>query len=228
MIFKYITLTLEVSDKDFSSKEAYPFFLESRALCSFVERYIRPFKINTEGFNQLGVRAFKTAPEVQVYINSCQVLCVRLGIGDEVLSSMKGMGKKDINEFYISFLNEGLEQAKEYPLLVTQITEAINAFREADYINRWVYKRKRIVGRKAFCLIECEVTTDNFVMDLVVIKDDVEIYRKNIIEERPDELITDQYFGSLELKGDNIIVSGKRNKLIYTESIDRLFEMIEG
>ena len=225
MIFRFLTLYLERTEINFSNDEAYPFYLKSRSLCDFIERHLNSLKIKTDGFNQLDVRAFKADPPAQVYVDSSQVLCVQLRVDSDFLPNIKAMDKKEINEFYISFLNQGMAATAEfdYQYPRKEIEEAVERFRAGDYVNRWVFKRKRITGRKAYCVLECDIDTEHFRMDLVVLRDEIEIYRQNVVTDEPNSMITDRYFGTLEVVGDEVVVRGKLKKVLYTENLAHLF-----
>ena len=224
MIFREVTLTLEKTVADFSNDDAYLFYLTSRSLCDFIERYLNSLKIKTDGFNMLGVRAFKVEPPEKVYVLE-RVLCVRLCVDSDFLPNIKAMDKKEINEFYISFLNQGMAATAEfdYQYPRKEIEEAIDRFRAGDYVNRWVFKRKRITGRKAYCVLECDIDTEHFRMDVVVLRDETEIYRQNVVTDEPNSMITDRYFGTLEVVGDEVVVRGKLKKVLCTENLAHLF-----
>ena len=224
MIFREVTLTLEKTVADFSNDDAYLFYLTSRSLCDFIERYLNSLKIKTDGFKMLGVRAFKVEPPEKVYVLE-RVLCVRLCVDSDFLPNIKAMDKKEINEFYISFLNQGMAATAEfdYQYPRKEIEEAVERFRAGDYVNRWVFKRKRITGRKAYCVLECDIDTEHFRMDLVVLRDEIEIYRQNVVTDEPNSMITDRYFGTLEVVGDEVVVRGKLKKVLCTENLAHLF-----
>ncbi|WP_347253772.1 hypothetical protein [Leminorella grimontii] len=221
MIFKFIVLDLERRTDQFSNEEGYAFYLKSRSLCSFLERFIYSFKIKTEGYNQFGIKGFKEV-EYAPYINSCQSLVTRLKFNLESYKAILETGdRKKINDFYIHFIEEGLKTINDdFQLPKAKILEGIGLFRENNYINKWFYAKKRITGGSLSCHLECQITLDAFNIDLVALENENEIKRERIINDIPNPITYSHHFGDLKVTKEGIIqVSNRAKKIIYMKNI---------
>ncbi|AKJ41013.1 hypothetical protein [Pragia fontium] len=224
MIFKFIVLDLERRMDQFSNEEGYAFYLKSRSLCSYLERFIYSFKIKTPGYNQLGIKGFKKT-EYNPYINSSQVLVTHLDFNLEAYKEdLKSGNHEKINEYYIHFLKEGLKTINDdFQLPKSKIIEGIELFRENNYINKWLLIERRITGRGLSCYLECQLTLDIFSIDLVVLERENEIKRERIVSDIPNPIIYFNHFGDLKVtKEGTIQISNRSKNIFYSKNVNEI------
>lgn len=223
MIFKFITLDLERRNDQFSNEDGYSFYLISRSLCGYLERYVYSFKLKTDGYNQFSLKGYKNIDSNRYpYINSCQVLCADLDFDLEDYNLvLKTQNFEKINEYYIRFLIEGLKKIKdEFHLPKSKILEGIDLFRKENYINKWIFVKRNVTGKGLSCCLECQITLSSFNIDLVILEKGTEIKRESVITEIPNPLIYYNHFGDLKINKEGLIqISNRSKNIFYSKNI---------
>ncbi|AZI92186.1 hypothetical protein AB1P82_000350 [Salmonella enterica subsp. enterica serovar Senftenberg] len=220
MILKEIYLYPETLDYDDSF--TFPFKLQTRSLCNYIERYIKNLKYKTPDFKRV---CFICRDGIidESYVNSCNVLCVNILINkNEYLN----LNKFQLNEYFISLLLAGLDKCHgKYSLPNEKIVEAINSFRDLNYVNEWVFKKKKINKTKLECLLKCHLTMDEFSFDLQVKDRGAVVFEDNIIKDKPNEFVFNYYLKDLVID-DEIKVYGKNNKILYSKNITEIINKV--
>jgi len=125
------------------------------------------------------------------------------------------------------FLNVIEHSAVFYETLVeglgTEIESAVDSFRIGNYKNVWIYKKKRLKGIGT-AKLECELEPLKFNLSFVVENTKKqEIYRKRILQTRPDSIFYHSAFKDLILNEDKISITDRiSEKPIFSITIDQI------
>ncbi|EDQ7230751.1 hypothetical protein XL92_004257 [Salmonella enterica subsp. enterica] len=214
MILKEIYLYPELLD--YGEEITFLFKKQSRSLCNYIERHLKSIKYQTADFKRICF-VCQNEPLSDTYVNTCNVLCVSIPMDEDEYTSKK---KESLNEYFINLLTLGVDKcSKTHPLPNDHIMAAINEFRRGGYVNKWLFKKKKLKELGLEFTLECSLTMDEFSLDLYIIKEKV-IYRDNIVKDVPNEFVFNYYLKDLLISNNSIKVIDKLNKEIYSKNLD--------
>ena len=191
MILNEIYLYPEILD--FGEKIAFPFKLQTRSLCNYIERFVKKEKYQTKGYNRVCFIGRKQG-DLNNRVNSSRVLVVEFFLDEQKYIKTE---KNLLNEYFISLILSATSNC-DYPLPKESISAAIDEFREIGYKNEWVFKKKRARGKIDFSLI-CKLSMDEFLLNLEVAKDGVIIFCDNILKDTPNEFVYGYHLNDINL-----------------------------
>ena len=217
MIFRSIYLDLDRIE--FGNEFGYSFLLQSRALCHFLQRKVKPIKFKSDGFNRLVVKG--TKKKVEPFINSSNVLSVRVPFKEEAYRSSEST--EDLNEFYIEMLKEGMNLGDALsPLPIKAINEGIREFRESGYSTSWSTPRRRQRERALIAFLECQLSINSFELYLVIERKKEQIYRDKILVTDPDEIAFHYRFKDIVFGNDTLTVTSKTSEPLLTMNLKEI------
>lgn len=217
MILKDIYLYPELTEYDIALTSK--FREQTRSLCNFLGRHIKPAKIRCDKYNRVCFVCRKH-PVTHSYVNSSGVLRV------EVFFDMQEyLSKQDnnLNEYFISLVMDGVNRCDNVDFPKKLIMEGANLFRALNYKNEWVFKEKTFKKNRGLkAILKCRLTMTHFYLDLYVTKKGDAIFHENIKTEVPEEVIFGYHLKDLIVKDNgDIQVIDKLNRMIYSKNIDR-------
>jgi hypothetical protein len=125
---------------EFRTDAAFAFRNQTRLLCHYVQRYLAPLKIQTNGFNRIFVIGKNQASGASC-LNSSNVLVVEVQLDIE---EYKKVLVGDLPEYFISLLKAGFEKAiRNQNLPRNFFGNVFEIFGAAGYKNRWTHATKR-------------------------------------------------------------------------------------
>lgn len=147
MKYKYIILDAKSDTgsgfgRDFDIK----FNNNTRFISSYISRNISKLQIPTSGnFNMLFFHITKEKEFVKIY-ECYKSLNANIHVSEEEISDYCGMTDENMRfEYYLSLLERGYRLTSNITNLPMEKLLKINQdFREGNYINKWIFKKKRI------------------------------------------------------------------------------------
>ncbi len=210
MILRKIYLYLDPDE--FPKEVTIPFGFRSRYACNFLERKLKALRFHSDGFNRIIIQGSIAQTGVKIVKGSNAInSSVPFKIDHYETSS-----NNDRHEFYLSMIEHGLNAVSlQHPIPIRELTETIGSFRNYGYKNKWTHQEKyyREDGLRASLL--CTLTPDLFSLTLNVTRGDEIIFDNIILKTKPDELIFEDRFKSLERHKDTFIVRDKFGNIFY-------------
>ncbi|WP_373033158.1 hypothetical protein [Sulfurovum sp.] len=127
--------------------------------------------------------------------------------GEEMLA----LSRIEQREKILEILNISAKKVdKLIPGIKETIEDSISSFREGEYKNIWLFKKRRITGSGTAKLI-CELTVSEFILTLSVEnKEGDEIYNKVLFKDDSDPFLSyNEKFKELKVDSDNILIFDK-------------------
>lgn len=206
-------LYLYLDPENFRTDADVLFGFRTRYLCSFIERMIAKKKLQTEGYSKICVMGTKEGN------GTCSIVAEN-SLRIPLYFDQRQYDESDSNdrhEFFIKMLLDGIEKAAtSFPIPTSDITDAIQAFRNGGYNNCWTHdvKNDKSTGIKVslVCHLEQEIFNLHLVVELAghLISDHV------ILSTKPDEIIFKYRFKRLEIKSGIISVYDKFDSALYS------------
>lgn len=126
----------------------------------------------------------------------------------------------DRHEFFIEMLLSGLDSCEgQVQLPASELREATGHFRDAGYQNAWTHTRKRLGRHGVTAELACLLTMTQFTLELIVEEREEVVYREQILETQPDELIFSHRFKDVVAEGDQLIVTSRTSELLVSVPI---------
>lgn len=174
---------------------------ESRSLGFFLGLVLKAQKVKAENFDGIFFRGVIEGTKDYFFINNLLVISIYY---PESLYPKQGQ-KKEINEYLISRIEEGMLLIKEdYPEIVTVLNEGIAEFKELDYQCNWIHK-KRKVGQYTVQL-RCEMDVNAFHLYFDILnKAKALCFSELILETPPNEFSFKYKFKDIKIKDDSIV-----------------------
>lgn len=113
----------------------------------------------------------------------------------------------------------------QIPGFLSAITDTAFKFRNDTYLNRWVFHKKTIRGIGSAAL-ECELTCEKFILDFIITNKSGEIFKKTILETKPDSLCYHHKFGKIEAKDNSIVIPDRFSGVLFEISHRDLLRVI--
>jgi hypothetical protein len=217
MILKEIYLYPDLVD--FHEDVVNPFRDQSRSICNYLERQLKPIKFKTEGFKRICFIG-KTNPEPGHFINSSNVLIVEVRFDEQ---KYKTLGTDQLNEFFYEMLKSGIEKCQEQcDISGGALLDALKSFQENGWQNKWIFKEKSIKAKGVKCALECELTINNFQLHLVFYRLKERILSRKILTTEPDEIVFSHLFKDISIDGEILVILDRFGNAIYSEKLENL------
>ncbi len=196
---------------------------ETFFITEYISRYIRHneiknVEINGSRISQLIVCLY--GDKNKAYQSSENTITCSLNVKHSGVFILKGINRIEKILEYIEQSSSLFEST--VPRLGLEINNSINLFRKSEYKNIWTHKKKRIKG-VGLAKLECELTPLNFFLSIIVENKKSEIFRKKILETRPNPGFYHHLFNSISLQENTLVVMDRIiNKPIFTLTFDEV------
>ena len=175
---------------------------QTRYVCNYIERRLSEIRFNADGFAKICIVGGHGG-EVSVNSSSALVSYVPFDI-DECLS----INKQERGIYYSELLRKGLRRCSTaYDIPEKEIILWLDEFHKLNYRNEWIYQVKSSKKHAIVAALHCNLTIDNFVLNLMIQKNGVDVTSKNILKTSPDEVEYHYKFKDIRIEGDEIIVT---------------------
>lgn len=190
---------------------------QSRSLCNYLERQIRPLSFEAEGFMKLCVIGMPN-PAAGSSVNSSGALLIEVAFDPgEYLS----VPRDSLNEYFIGMLTAGFGKAREL-IPETKLLESIESFRAKGYLNEWTAKKKTFKSLGLKASLRCALTIDAFALSLVIERGSEIVFDKQILSTEPDEIVFESKFKDIVERDGELTVIDKFDDPIFHLTAERL------
>jgi hypothetical protein len=221
MILRRIYLFLSMDD--YPSEIAIPFGFETRYICNYIERKIKPLKFETKNFSRVCIQGAPSKETKHVIPKNGAAGQIIFFDQPKYLSSPP----QERHEFRLSMLLCGLREfSTYYEIPINEIEEAADDFRENNYTNTWTHSDKTFPGTGVSAKLTCSLSPNDFSLRLEADLDKNTFINETILTTKPDEIIFSDKFKTLSLEDQKIVVRDKFNKILY--SSQRIFRIKNG
>jgi hypothetical protein len=204
---------------DFKDDIVHPFRDQSRSICNYLERVLKPIKYDTKGFKRICFIG-KNKPNLECFVNSSKVLIVEIYFDEKKYKSLE---REQLNSLFSQMLISGVEKCQgQYEIPRDELLRGLADFCESGYVNRWTFKTKLIKDIGVKCALECELTTDTFYLNLVFYKGSEMLSTREILKTEPDEMVFTPMFKDISLEGDSLVIMDKFGDAIFSATFDEL------
>lgn len=126
----------------------------------------------------------------------------------------------EVQEFFIGLLLEAIEIcSQEYEIPADAIEVAITKFREADYKNEWIFKRKKLLGSNLKCVFNCEWTIAYFSMVMDVYNKSEKVFSDKVIYTIPGEQNFATRYDKVMFVDNKVVVLDRYGDLTYERDL---------
>lgn len=192
---------------------------QSRSICNYLERQLKPVKFDANGFKRICFIG-KNEPKLECCVNSSKVLTVEVYFDEKMYKLLE---KNQLNAFFTEMLVSGIEKCQmQYKIPVYELLNALEGFRENGYINKWTFKDKSLKHIGVKCALECELTIEAFHLSLVIYNQGGILLTREILKTEPDEIVFTPMFKDLRVDGSAVVVIDKFSDVIFSMTIDEL------
>jgi len=204
---------------EYENEIVHPFRDQSRSICNYLERQLKPIKFNAKNFKRICFIG-KSKPDSVCFVNSSKVLIVEISFDENQYKSLK---KNQLNPYFSQLLTVGIKKCqKQFDIPVDELLNGLKKFCENGYINKWVFKTKLIKDLGFKCTLRCELTLDEFHLNLVITKKKNVIFSQKILDTVPDEIVFTPMFKDVKLIGNSLIIIDKFDNTIFSVAISEL------
>lgn len=186
---------------------AYPFYLASRPLCSFIDRGLKKNAIYLTSSSKFGILG-SVCETSSFTINSSQVAVLTIPFDLNVYQHLTTTDSKHC--FFVNLSKKTLRSSSEFPQDQVELLVAlIDSFAESGYVSEWQAATRsiRTLGMKAE--LHCSMTSTEFTLTLRVFKEALLVFKKTILQTDPDEIAYHYKFKELQVSGDELIVTAR-------------------
>ena len=217
MILKEVYLYPDLVE--YPDKIVHPFRDQSRSICNFLERQLKAFKFNADGFKRICIIG-KSLPTAECFVNSSKVLVVEVQFDQKQYLELNEEG---LNPYFAEILKAGFTKCKnQFTIPVEELMAGLDKFCADGYINEWCFKTKEFKPLGIKCSLNCKLTTKDFTLTFLVSKGSETIFEKNILKTEPDEIVFVPMFKDISLDGDKLVVLDKYGERVYSMLIEEL------
>lgn len=204
---------------DFEDDIVHPFRDQSRSICNYLERQLKPVKFNAEGFKRICFIG-KKKPNSECFVNSSKVLSVEIYFDE---NKYKSLEKEQINAFFSQMLVTGIKKCqKQYEIPEDELLIGLVNFCENGCVNRWTFKTKLFKDIGIKCALECDLTMDAFHLNLVITKEKEVLFDREILKTVPDEIVFVPMFKDVRIDGDALVVLDKFGDTTYSVRLEEI------
>ena len=204
---------------EFEDDIVHPFRDQSRSICNYLERQLKPVKFDANGFKRICFIG-KNEPNSECYVNSSKVLIVEIFFDEKKYKSLE---KDQLNTFFSEMLVSGIEKCqKQYKVPVDELLKGLENFFENGCLNRWTFKTKSLKDIGVKCALECELTIEAFYLSLVFYKGKEILLTREILKTEPDEIVFTPMFKDLKLDESTLVVTDKFGDAVFSATLDEL------
>ncbi len=217
MILKFLYVYL--NPEEFRDDLGVQFGFRTRYLCNYIERNLKLIKFKSDGFGKICIMGtLKSKFECSIVPENALRVSVPFNTSEYL-----NLPPDDWHEFYIKLLTDGLNQIDlKYSIPKSEIFDSISSFRIGSNVNEWVFVSKKTKDRKITALLVCSLDQYKFILRLILKRDQLVIFEKQILETKPDEIIFAYRFKNMFINNDELVVADKFGDSLYRMNIKDL------
>ena len=206
-------INLDAYNADDLIIDSYKFGFNVRFICNYLSKEVRKLNVAGDGtYKMISVRLRNASPDCLLTYgtDNPDVLSVFLSISeDEQKQYNQTTSTEERSEFYLELLEKAYVFAasfKEIPL--DFLLELHDKFRENNYKNEWVWKKKYISDYGIYIFFKCYFTTFDFRLEVEVYntKQTVLLTKGVVLRTGPDEIFYDKEFRRIEIADGKLII----------------------
>ncbi|QRY58010.1 hypothetical protein [Sphingobacterium siyangense] len=187
----------------------YQFQLRTRFICNFLSRRIREFKVNTSRqYSMISIALLPMGNEIKsTKIKYGDVLAVYLPFDDKKYE--ESISNEDYT-YYLDLLHQGFVKASEFTTVPLEILlKLLHDFKEGEYKNEWIHKKKRFKDTDLEVVLRCEFTSNYFQLITIVsqISTKEKLAEGIALRTEPDEVLFDKMFKDILVDDKSIIIT---------------------
>ncbi|MDP4203735.1 MAG: hypothetical protein Q8861_13700 [Bacteroidota bacterium] len=215
MNLRYIALYMDY-DSGYEDPFRDNFNLHSRFISNYLSVQIRKLKYATDGtFNMLSI-----APTI-VIKHLCRI------VGEKALHTCISFNRdayeqmNDIEkyEYYLKLLEDGYRICAHYKNIpLADLLKLHDDFRQNNYKNEWLHKKKRIKEHGLDIILNCYFTSTDFrlVMTACDLVSKKELISGDVIRTLPDEVCFAHLFKDLKIENEHLIITDFLDRPIFS------------
>ena len=203
---------IEPDRYEYSKDYAFSFSLKTRHILNYVERNcLKKIKFRSEGFNRIVFTLTEKDIKEKFYVNSQNVLVVYHFFNKKEYENipLEKLSEYLINLVLELFSIDGLNNL----LPIEEIKETLVKFKDNNYKNTWLYKKKLNRTLKLNFFLECELTIEEFILDLRVGNKKGElIYERELLRWTPGEIGFSYQFKDIDFREEEVVITSRSSK----------------
>ena len=225
MILKHIYLALDGVDF-IDTRIISDFNFQSDFITHFIEQRLTKIKFETNNFQTLTIRGRKEPRDILIYRNHFKSLDIEIPFNVNRYKELypyeneyplQGLLKpvineSDFNNFLLELLMQGFEKAHEQkaPIPYEFLLNTTLDFKANGFRNEWEHKTRTFKEYGVKIILFCKLTVNYFSLDMIIIKNKHEIFRKEILKTLPSAIIYKDEFKDIRLEDDKFLVTNDK------------------
>jgi len=187
MNIRYIALHID-HDSGYEDRFRDDFNLNSRFVSNYLSIQIRKLKIETDGtFNMISVIPTFNITDICRVVGE-KALRARISFNKQIYEQMN---ETERYEYYLNLLKDGYKicsQHKKIP--IEELLTLHQNFRDSDYKNEWLHKKKRFKDYHIDVILYCYFTSESFQLKITVndLKSKEVLVSGIVVKTLPDEV----------------------------------------
>lgn len=192
---------------------------QSRSICNYLERAIKPVKFNSDGFKRICFIG-SGSPEIRCYINSSKVLIVEVKFDK---SEYFSISDHELNGYFKRLIENGINKCgDEYLIPKNELLTALAEFESNGWLNEWQFKKNTFKEYGIECVLDCKLTTSEFSLFLNVSNKSGMIWSDCVLKTVPDEIVFVPKFKDIRIEDEKLIVVDKFGDVTYGVSLHEM------
>jgi len=208
----------------------YQVRLKSTHISNYIERTcLRELKIKTEEYSGIiitlmhGYDDDKWSNYDNPFISPTKCASIYIRLDKEKYDSLKT--DNDFREFIKNTMVYAFKKIEiKYPIPSKEILASYDEFKEKNFINEWLAKKKTDRKRKLIAELHCKLTMDKFILTLKVSQNKKEIYDEKILKTDSNIYSYGYSVRKLVIDQDKIKVLGVRDKVTFSLSLKDILD----
>lgn len=193
--------------------DTYKFDFNARFICNYLSKEVRKLDIAGDGtYKMISVRIQNTPSDCRLTYGTDypDVLSVSLYVSEQEQQRYNNTTNlEDRFEFYLKLLEEGYVFASGFRYVpIEPLLKLHDKFRENNYKNEWLWKKKLIRDFGIYLYFKCYLTTFDFRLELEVYdtKQTFLLTKGIVLQTGPDEIFYDKRFRKIEIVDGKLII----------------------
>lgn len=132
--------------------------------------------------------------------------------------------EEDFSLFLYKMLVSGVIKAKQQNALIPSddFLKIFNEFKENDFKNEWVFKKKTFKDYNIIAELKCRLTCNYFSLWLQIYKNKVEIFNQEILRTLPDSIIYHTKFNDIIVENNILKITQKFSGFLFELPLSEL------
>jgi len=212
-------------DSGFKDPFRDEFNLSVKFINNYISKKTKALNLNTvEEFNTIHIEPILENKEENVKKTGEKVIKISLHFNKNLYESLNQVDKI---EYCLILLNKGIEKLfKTDNTTLFKLNNIFLTFKKENYINHWLHKRKIFKTEKLEVILNCEFSSINFILKLLVINtSNKEILLNDIlIKTLPDEVCFSNLFKDVLILNDQLIITEFQNRPKFIFKLEDIYK----